>query len=109
MGMIVGREKEKNRTGKALPKERACFLGVIRKRGAGKTFLINEFFKDRLTFKHTGVYSGKSKNLSAKEARELELEYFAGSLRKHGQEIPVPQFTPHFTPRLPLTIFCFPA
>ena len=90
MGMIVGREKEKIELERLYQRNEPVFLALYGRRGAGKTFLINEFFKDRLIFKHTGVYSGKSKDLSAKEARELELEYFADSLRKHGQEIPVP-------------------
>jgi len=53
--VFIGREKEREILQEALDSREAEMVAVIGRRRVGKTFLIKEFYKDRLVFDVTGV------------------------------------------------------
>lgn len=55
MAKIVGRKKEQQQLEHLLDSKEAEFLVVYGRRRVGKTFLIRNYFKDRLTFYHTAL------------------------------------------------------
>ena len=87
MGKIIGREKQQKELKKLYEKQDPVFLAVYGRRRVGKTYLINEYFKNKFTFKHTGVSSTEFKNKTNEEMLEIELGFFADSLRKYGSKL----------------------
>ena len=55
MAKIVGRKKEQQQLEHLLDSKEAEFLVVYGRRRVGKTFLIRNYFKDRLNFYHTAL------------------------------------------------------
>ena len=53
--MIVGRKEEIAELNKLYYSDRPEFVAVYGRRRVGKTFLIKQALKDRITFQHTGV------------------------------------------------------
>ena len=53
--MLIGREKESEILNRLYQKESAELVAVYGRRRVGKTFLIDEVFKDRITFRHSGL------------------------------------------------------
>lgn len=82
--MIIGRKQEKEKLEKAYNSDNSEFVAVYGRRRIGKTYLINETFRDRFTFRYTGIY-----NISSKE----QIAEFARSLMQHGytDNIPSPK------------------
>ena len=62
METIIGRETEIRRLEKISSSPRAEFLALYGRRRVGKTFLINQVFKNRFAFKMTGVIEGSLKD-----------------------------------------------
>ena len=52
---IIGRETEREELERIYNADGSKFVAVYGRRRVGKTFLIKEHFKDRLTFWHTGL------------------------------------------------------
>ena len=73
--MLIGREQERKILEEAFRAEESRFIAVYGRRRVGKTFLIRESLKTRITFQHTGYYGGKLAD---------ELFEFCASLREHG-------------------------
>lgn len=73
--MLVGRKKELKILNEALNSEYSTFIAVYGRRRIGKTFLIREAYKGKISFSHTGALNTKKKD---------QLELFASSLRKYG-------------------------
>lgn len=55
--IFIGREKEKGILQEALDSHEAEMVAVIGRRRIGKTFLIKEYYKDRLLFDVTGLHN----------------------------------------------------
>lgn len=55
MCQIIGRKQEIAELNRAFESGRAEFVAVYGRRRVGKTFLINEVFRDNMTFRHTGL------------------------------------------------------
>ena len=75
---IIGREEEINLLNKYASSGRAEFVALYGRRRVGKTFLINQVFKDRLTFAMTGIMDGD---------RNAQLHAFADALDLYGQPV----------------------
>ena len=58
METIIGREQEIKRLHKAIESSRAEFVALYGRRRVGKTFLINQMFRNQYAFKMTGVIEG---------------------------------------------------
>ena len=52
---MIGREKEINELNKLYNSEKAEFVAIYGRRRVGKTFLVNETFKGRISFHHAGL------------------------------------------------------
>lgn len=84
MAKIVGRKKEQQQLEHLLDSKEAEFLVVYGRRRVGKTFLIRNYFKDRLTFYHTAL---SPLELEGGELLQAQLQNFTSSLRRSGMEI----------------------
>lgn len=80
---MIGREKERDELLRRYRGNRAEFIAVYGRRRVGKTFLIDETFKERITFRHAGL-SPIEGNRSGQMKAQLEQFYF--SLLKHGMK-----------------------
>jgi uncharacterized protein len=73
MQTIIGRKEEKVILDEALKTKEPGLIAVYGRRRVGKTFLIRNFFEDRLIFELTGMYKGSLKD---------QLRQFSKSLQK---------------------------
>lgn len=73
--MLIGREKEQKILKQALASDESQFVAVYGRRRVGKTYLVRQFFKDKLTFAHSG---------QAKVALSEQLFGWCASLRDAG-------------------------
>lgn len=73
--MLIGRKEEIMKLERAYSSESSEFVVVYGRRRIGKTYLINETFRDKYTFHYTGIY-----NVSNRD----QLEEFTRSLYRHG-------------------------
>lgn len=81
--IIIGRKREAKELMRHLQSDRAEFIAVYGRRRVGKTFLINEVFRDYMVFHHTGLSPyDKKKKASLKD----QLQNFYFSLLRHGME-----------------------
>ena len=87
MERIIGREKEQKELQKLYNMNKSILLAVYGRRRVGKTYLINEFFGDKFTFKHTGASNFELKNASSKDKLNMQLGFFSDSLRRYGSNI----------------------
>lgn len=79
---VIGRNKELSDLEMMTMSGTAEFAVVYGRRRVGKTFLVNEFFKNDFAFKVTGL---------AKKDKKLQLENFAAALTQYGKDYyPVP-------------------
>lgn len=70
---IIGRTEEQERIEECMRSDRAQLVVVYGRRRVGKTFLINEFFKNSFAFHLTGAYG---------QGKEVQLKNFASALRR---------------------------
>lgn len=81
--IIIGREKEKAELQRHLESGRPEFIAVYGRRRVGKTFLIDEMFRDFMVFHHTGLSPyDKRRKASLKD----QLQNFQFSLIRHGMD-----------------------
>lgn len=80
METIIGREAEMKRLNSALEGNKPEFVALYGRRRVGKTFLINQMFKNQFAFKMTGVIEGKLKD---------QFTAFADAMYDYG--FPMPQ------------------
>lgn len=84
MSAIVGRKEEIAELEKLYHSDRPEFVAVYGRRRVGKTFLIKQALKDRITFQHTGVSPVDQEG--DKSRMKVQLESFYYSLLNHGLE-----------------------
>lgn len=84
MSVIIGRKTEIAELERLYRSDRAEFVAVYGRRRVGKTFLIKQLFKGRITFQHTGV-SPVDQN-GDKNRMKTQLESFYFSMLNHGLE-----------------------
>ena len=63
MSTIIGRRSEVEELEKLYRSERPEFVAVYGRRRVGKTFLIKQALKGRITFQHTGVHAAAALQL----------------------------------------------
>lgn len=79
METIIGRKEEMKRLAAAVSSPRAEFIALYGRRRVGKTFLINQFFKNQYAFKMTGVIEGTLKD---------QFTAFADAMSDYGYDMP---------------------
>jgi len=80
---LIGREKEQKELLRRYRENQAEFIAVYGRRRVGKTFLIDETFRDMITFRHAGL-SPVEGNQSGQMKDQLEQFYY--SLLRHGMK-----------------------
>lgn len=78
----IGRKEEIEQLKKLYGSNKPEFVVVYGRRRVGKTFLVNQFFKDNFTFKVTGL---------AKKDKSSQLMNFGNALKRYGSPLcPIP-------------------
>lgn len=80
---MIGREKEIKELNKLYDRNRAELVAVYGRHRVGKTYLIDETFADRITFRHAGLSPA---NEEAKGLLRAQLDHFYNSLLLFGME-----------------------
>lgn len=75
---IIGRDAEIERLKSLYDNKSPEFVVIYGRRRVGKTFLIDQFFKDRFTFKITGL---------AKKDKQAQLRNFGNALKRYGSPL----------------------
>jgi len=81
---IVGRDKEKEELKMLYNSKKAEFVAVYGRRRVGKTYLIDEVFRDKITFRHAGLSPIDKEN--NKNNLKQQLKHFYYSLQLHGMK-----------------------
>lgn len=84
MSYVIGRKSEVEEIERHYRSDRSEFVVVYGRRRVGKTFLINQALKGRITFQHTGVSPVDLEK--GKSRKRVQLESFYYSLLNHGLE-----------------------
>lgn len=84
MSTIVGRKEEIEELEKLYHSDRPEFVAIYGRRRVGKTFLIKQALKDRITFQHTGV--SPIDQDGDRSRMKVQLESFYYSLLNQGLE-----------------------
>lgn len=79
METIIGRELEIKKLTKAVVSSQAEFVALYGRRRVGKTFLINQMFRNQYAFKMTGVIEGTLKD---------QFAAFADAMNDYGYDMP---------------------
>lgn len=80
---MVGRKKEINELNTLYDSNKAEFVAIYGRRRIGKTYLVDETFKGRITFRHAGLSPAEENKSGMLKA---QLEHFYYSLLIHGME-----------------------
>ena len=83
MAEIIGRQKEIDILNRLYNSNKAQFVAVYGRRRVGKTYLVNQVFKDKMTFHHTGLSPFDNGN---KMTMAAQLQAFHYSLLHSGME-----------------------
>ena len=84
MVYIIGREQETEELNGLYNSGRAEFVAVYGRRRVGKTFLVDETLKGKITFRHLGLSPVDERN--QRNGLKEQLKYFYLSLLKHGMK-----------------------
>ena len=85
-GNMIGREKEVAGLLELYNRERAELIAVYGRRRVGKTYLIDETFKDRITFRHAGLSPIEGSEQSNRTTKKDQLRAFYYSLITQGMK-----------------------
>lgn len=83
---MIGREKEVSELLERYDRDEAQFVAVYGRRRVGKTYLIDETFKGRITFRHAGVSPIESDDEPKEKPIKKQLRAFYYSLISHGMK-----------------------
>lgn len=87
MAEIIGRKKEIEELNRLYHSDKAQFVAVYGRRRVGKTYLVNQVFKDKMTFHHTGLSPFDD---GAKMKMHAQLQSFHYSLLRSGMDEQTP-------------------
>ena len=87
---IIGREEEIKRLERFLKSSKSEFVAIYGRRRVGKSYLVEEVYKENITFRAIGSYI---KGKDAKSYKQTQLDHFYESLLDSG----MPDDTPHPT------------
>lgn len=80
---VIGREKEIQELKKLYGSNKAELVAIYGRRRVGKTYLVDEFFQDRIIFRHAGLSPLEAE---ANGLLEAQLSHFYNSLKLYGME-----------------------
>ena len=80
---MIGRKQEVSALNELYDSGRAEFVAIYGRRRVGKTYLVDETFAGRITFKHAGL-SPEDRAESATGLLKAQLDHFYNSLDLHG-------------------------
>ncbi|MBR1597691.1 MAG: ATP-binding protein [Lachnospiraceae bacterium] len=80
---MIGREKERKELDKLYQSNKAEMVAVYGRRRVGKTFLIDEVFEGKISFRHAGL---SPLDEEANGLLRAQLDHFYNSLKIHGME-----------------------
>lgn len=83
---MIGRKQEKDILNKLYDSNKAQLVAVYGRRRVGKTYLINEVFGDRITFRHAGLSPIETDTDSSVSPLKKQLKHFYNSLVLQGME-----------------------
>ena len=84
MCYIIGRKQETDELNELYESSRAEFVAVYGRRRVGKTFLVDEALKGKITFRHSGLSPVDEQN--HKNSLREQLKHFYLSLQRHGMK-----------------------
>ncbi len=77
---MIGRKKEIETLNRLYNSNEAQFVAIYGRRRVGKTYLVNEVFQNRITFKHAGVSPIETNTFNMKSPLKFQLKNFYNSL-----------------------------
>lgn len=80
---MVGREKERKELEKLYCSKQAELVAIYGRRRIGKTYLVDEVFQGKITFRHAGLSPLEE---DAKGLLRAQLDHFYNSLKLYGME-----------------------
>ncbi len=80
---MIGRVQEIKELNRLYSKKQAELVAVYGRRRVGKTYLVDETFANRITFRHAGLSPADE---DSKGLLKLQLKHFYNSLELHGME-----------------------
>ena len=96
---MIGREKERRELEKLYASNKAEMVAVNGRRRVGKTYLVDEVFRGRITFRHAGL---SPLDEDPNGLLKSQLKHFYNSLKLHGMkdgDIPESCFSTDFLHR----------
>ncbi|MBQ6667803.1 MAG: ATP-binding protein [Bacteroidales bacterium] len=81
---MIGREQEIRELNERYDSNRPEFIAVYGRRRVGKTYLVDETLKERITFRHSGLSPVDEQN--HKNGLKEQLKHFYLSLQLHGMK-----------------------
>lgn len=83
---MIGRKKEIEILNKLYSSNKSQFVAIYGRRRVGKTYLINEVFEGRITFRHAGLSPIETDTDITENSLRRQLKHFYNSLLLHGME-----------------------
>lgn len=83
---MVGREKESAELIELYDRDKAELVAVYGRRRVGKTYLVDETFRNRITFRHVGLSPVEGNGKSSSNTRKRQLQAFYYSLITQGMK-----------------------
>ena len=83
---MVGRDREIQRLKSLYNSGNAELVAIHGRRRVGKTYLVNETFKGRFTFRHAGLSPVEMDNAQGESPLRKQLKHFYNSLLLHGMK-----------------------
>ncbi len=83
---MIGRTKEINELNNLYDRNEAELVAIYGRRHVGKTYLVDEVFKDRITFRHAGLSPVEMKEHPEIRPLKQQLQAFYYSLLYHGMK-----------------------
>ena len=80
---MIGRKQEIKELNKLYERDQAELVAIYGRRRVGKTYLVDETFAGRITFRHAGLSPADE---NPKGLLKLQLDHFYNSLELHGME-----------------------
>lgn len=94
---VIGRKQEIDTLARLFNSKKSEFLAIYGRRRVGKSYLIEEAFRDDIVFSAVGIYRKKKKGLSEEQEikedssyKELQLKHFYANLLQYGLDLSMP-------------------
>ena len=83
---MVGRKKEQEELNRVYRSNRAQLVAIYGRRRVGKTYLVDETFKGKITFRHAGLSPVEVEKGASASPIKAQLKHFYNSLLLHGMK-----------------------